>query len=50
MSKRDNEINSMLENEIGSIGEEQTNLGKLNYKAAYGQKEDLDEEERKWKV
>jgi predicted RNA-binding Zn-ribbon protein involved in translation (DUF1610 family) len=46
MSKRDNEINNMLENEIGSIGEEQTNLGKLNYKAAYGQKEELDEEER----
>ena len=47
MSKR--ELNETLEQEIGSLGAEvieEQGLGKLKHKAAYGQKNDLDEEEQ----
>lgn len=47
MSKRD--INETLANEIGSFGAEEhveVNLGKLQHKASYGQKEDLNESEQ----
>ena len=44
MSKHN--IDKMLEQEIGGIGDESVGLGKLQHKAAYGQKEDLDAEER----
>ena len=44
MSKKD--INETLANEIGDIGgEEVATLGKLTHKQAYGQKEDLNEDE-----
>jgi hypothetical protein len=46
MSKKD--LDAMLESEIGGMGAEEqaTGLGKLRNKAAYGQKEDLDNNER----
>ena len=45
MSKKD--INETLANEIGAFGDEpQVGLGKLQNKAAYGQKEELDNEEQ----
>lgn len=46
MSKKD--LDAMLESEIGAMGAEEqaTGLGKLKNKAAYGQKEDLDNNER----
>jgi hypothetical protein len=44
MSKKD--INETLANEIGDIGAEDTpTLGKLQHKQAYGQKEDLNDDE-----
>lgn len=45
-NKRDKEINDMLEQEIGSAGEEQSNLGKLQFKSSYGQQNDLTDDER----
>lgn len=46
MSKRNNEIDTILENEIGSIGNDQSNnLGKLQFKSSYGQKNDLTDAE-----
>ena len=44
MSNKD--IEATLANEIGDLGGEDTGLGKLKHKAAYGQKEDLTESER----
>lgn len=46
MSKKD--INETLANEIGAIGadESEMTLGKLQHKASYGQKEDLDNAEQ----
>ena len=44
MSKKN--LDAMLETEIGGIGEETVGLGKLQHKAAYGQKEDLNAEEQ----
>lgn len=44
MAKRD--LEETLANEIGDMGGEPQGLGKLTHKAAYGQKEDLNEEER----
>ena len=45
MSKKD--LNLTLENEIGALGgEETTSLGKLQHKAAYGGKEDLNSDEQ----
>ena len=44
------EYEAMLEQEIGSLGDDaqDTNpgLGKLKHKAAYGQKEDLEDDDR----
>lgn len=45
MSKKD--LEATLANEIGDLGGEETQaLGKLKHKAAYGQKEDLDDADR----
>lgn len=42
-----NNVDEMLENEIGSMGvDEQSNFGKLKHKSVYGQKEDLESDER----
>jgi predicted RNA-binding Zn-ribbon protein involved in translation (DUF1610 family) len=48
MAKRNNEIDAMLENEIGTIGGDDQatkELGKLQFKSSYGQKNDLSAEE-----
>ena len=47
MSKRNNEIDDVLSTEIGSMGAEEPSkeLGKLQYKSSYGQKNDLSVEE-----
>lgn len=44
MAKKD--IDETLANEIGGLGGENTGLGKLQHKSAYGQKDDLNESER----
>lgn len=44
MAKRD--IDESIVSEIGALGGEETSLGKLQHKSAYGQKEDLNEDDR----
>ena len=44
MAKRD--IDETLANEIGNLGGENTGLGRLKHKAAYGEKEDLNQQEQ----
>lgn len=44
MAKRD--IDESIVSEIGGLGGEETSLGKLQHKSAYGQKEDLNEDDR----
>lgn len=44
MTKRD--IDESIVSEIGGLGGEETSLGKLQHKSAYGQKEELNEDDR----
>lgn len=44
MAKRD--IDESIVSEIGGLGGEETSLGKLQHKSAYGQKEELNEDDR----
>ena len=47
MSNRKDFLEAELETKIGDLGGEETqSLGKLKHKAAYGEKEDLNSEDR----